>query len=113
MKGKLTDSDVVLDWLMEQDNVMPRLNSRVLSSAAAQLDLTENVGEFSHRIHLRARHRPFERNYFFFTKNQELPFFASKLMHKAYQATWQVVIQLLLVSHGQATVERGFSRNNV
>lgn len=41
--GELTDKMDVLDWLMDQDNVMPRLNSRVLSPPAAHLDLTENM----------------------------------------------------------------------
>ncbi|KAL8598827.1 hypothetical protein ACOMHN_015406 [Nucella lapillus] len=41
--GDLTDRVDVLDWLMEQDNVMPRLNSRVLSPPSSYLDLTENM----------------------------------------------------------------------
>ncbi|XP_076453817.1 UDP-glucose:glycoprotein glucosyltransferase 1-like isoform X2 [Babylonia areolata] len=41
--GELTDRMDVLDWLMEQDNVMPRLNSRVLSPPTSHLDLTENM----------------------------------------------------------------------
>ena len=45
-QGELTDRDDVLDWLMKQDNVMPRLNSRVLSPAASHLDLTENMGRY-------------------------------------------------------------------
>ncbi|XP_071084353.1 UDP-glucose:glycoprotein glucosyltransferase 1-like isoform X2 [Haliotis cracherodii] len=41
--GELYDSMNVLDWLMEKDNVLPRLNSRILSTAAKSLDLSENI----------------------------------------------------------------------
>ncbi|KAK6167193.1 hypothetical protein SNE40_021285 [Patella caerulea] len=41
--GHLHDGDVVLDWLMNKENVLPRLNSRVLSADYKTLDLTENV----------------------------------------------------------------------
>ncbi|KAK7090839.1 UDP-glucose:glycoprotein glucosyltransferase 1-like isoform X2 [Littorina saxatilis] len=41
--GEVTDRESVIDWLMEQDSVMPRLNSRVLSPASAHLDLTDNM----------------------------------------------------------------------
>lgn len=44
-QGELYDSMNVLDWLMEKDNVLPRLNSRILSTAAKSLDLSENIGE--------------------------------------------------------------------
>ncbi|KAL5004908.1 hypothetical protein ScPMuIL_018364 [Solemya velum] len=43
--GSLHDNIVVLDWLMEKDNVMPRLNSRVLSPTISTLDFTENTDE--------------------------------------------------------------------
>ena len=33
--GHLTDSKDVLDYLMERDQIMPRLNDRVLSSGEA------------------------------------------------------------------------------
>ena len=33
--GHLTDSQDVLDYLMERDQIMPRLNDRVLSSGEA------------------------------------------------------------------------------
>ena len=45
-QGELTDRDDVLDWLMTQENVMPRLNSRVLSPPSLLLDLTENMGQY-------------------------------------------------------------------
>ncbi|KAK7477135.1 hypothetical protein BaRGS_00031621 [Batillaria attramentaria] len=41
--GDLTDRVDVLEWLMEQEHIMPRLNSRVLSPPARHLDLTENM----------------------------------------------------------------------
>lgn len=41
--GDLSDNAEVLDWLMQQDHVMPRLNSRVQAPPAANLDLTENM----------------------------------------------------------------------
>ncbi|ESP03274.1 hypothetical protein LOTGIDRAFT_137613 [Lottia gigantea] len=41
--GELTDRENVLDWLMSKDNVLPRLNSRILSPEFKTLDLTENV----------------------------------------------------------------------
>ncbi|KAG8190170.1 hypothetical protein JTE90_008702 [Oedothorax gibbosus] len=44
-KGELTDSQNVLDYLMEQKNVMPRLNQRVLSSESKYLDLVSNSPE--------------------------------------------------------------------
>lgn len=39
-KGELTDSHNILDYLMEQKNVMPRLNQRILSSDSIYVDLT-------------------------------------------------------------------------
>ncbi|XP_017485458.1 PREDICTED: UDP-glucose:glycoprotein glucosyltransferase [Rhagoletis zephyria] len=42
-KGDLTDSDSVIDYLMNQDHVMPRLNQRILSIEASKfLDFTGN-----------------------------------------------------------------------
>lgn len=41
--GELTDNMNMLDWLMEKENVLPRINSRILSSPLMYLDLTENV----------------------------------------------------------------------
>lgn len=39
-KGELTDSHNILDYLMEQKNVMPRLNQRILSPDSVYVDLT-------------------------------------------------------------------------
>uniref|UniRef100_W8AWU6 UDP-glucose:glycoprotein glucosyltransferase n=1 Tax=Ceratitis capitata TaxID=7213 RepID=W8AWU6_CERCA len=42
-KGDLTDSDTVIDYLMNQDHVMPRLNQRILNADATKfLDFTGN-----------------------------------------------------------------------
>ncbi|XP_045201595.2 UDP-glucose:glycoprotein glucosyltransferase 1-like isoform X2 [Mercenaria mercenaria] len=42
-QGRLHDGHNVLEWLMEKDNVLPRLNSRVLSGPSKTLDLSENI----------------------------------------------------------------------
>ncbi|XP_075538389.1 UDP-glucose-glycoprotein glucosyltransferase isoform X3 [Dermacentor variabilis] len=42
-KGELNDSKDVLDFLMEQPNIMPRLNQRVLAPGTNFLDLTGRV----------------------------------------------------------------------
>ena len=39
-KGEMRDHDSVIDFLMSQSNVMPRLNDRVLSSTTRYLDMT-------------------------------------------------------------------------
>ena len=41
--GEMKESDNVIDFLMSQPNVMPRLNDRVLSSSTKYLDLTATV----------------------------------------------------------------------
>ncbi|XP_053954514.1 UDP-glucose:glycoprotein glucosyltransferase [Anastrepha ludens] len=42
-KGDLTDSDSVIDYLMNQDHVMPRLNQRILNTDSSKfLDFTGN-----------------------------------------------------------------------
>lgn len=38
-KGELTDSHNILDFLMDQKNVMPRLNQRILNSESSYIDL--------------------------------------------------------------------------
>lgn len=43
LSGELKESDSVIDFLMSQPNVMPRLNDRVLSSTTKYLDLTATV----------------------------------------------------------------------
>ena len=42
-QGHLHDSQNTLEWLMEKDHVLPRLNSRVLTPPTTTLDLTENI----------------------------------------------------------------------
>ncbi|XP_029827316.3 UDP-glucose:glycoprotein glucosyltransferase 1 isoform X1 [Ixodes scapularis] len=42
-KGDLNDSQDVLDFLMEQPNIMPRLNQKILSPGANYLDMTGRV----------------------------------------------------------------------
>lgn len=42
-QGRLHDGHNILEWLMEKDNVLPRLNSRVLSGPSKTLDLSENI----------------------------------------------------------------------
>ncbi|CAN7998165.1 unnamed protein product, partial [Ixodes pacificus] len=42
-KGDLNDSQDVLDFLMEQPNIMPRLNQKILSPGANYLDITGRV----------------------------------------------------------------------
>ncbi|XP_035228299.1 UDP-glucose:glycoprotein glucosyltransferase 1-like [Stegodyphus dumicola] len=44
-KGELTDSHNILDFLMDQKNVMPRLNQRVLSSESTYIDLIAEKSE--------------------------------------------------------------------
>ncbi|KAL4220092.1 UDP-glucose:glycoprotein glucosyltransferase 1 [Mactra antiquata] len=40
---RLHDGHNIMEWLMERDNVLPRLNSRILSGPVKTLDLTENI----------------------------------------------------------------------
>ena len=42
-QGRLHDGHTTLEWLMEQEHVLPRLNSRVLTPPSSTLDLTENI----------------------------------------------------------------------
>lgn len=42
-QGQLHDGHNILEWLMEKDNVLPRLNSRVLSAPTNTLDLTVDI----------------------------------------------------------------------
>ena len=42
-QGHLHDNHNTLEWLMEKDHVLPRLNSRVLTPPTTTLDLTENI----------------------------------------------------------------------
>ncbi|XP_052214518.1 UDP-glucose:glycoprotein glucosyltransferase 1-like [Dreissena polymorpha] len=42
-QGRLHDGHNTLEWLMKRDNVLPRLNSRVLSGAFKKLDLSESM----------------------------------------------------------------------
>ena len=44
-QGKLHDYHNILEWLMEKSNVLPRLNSRVLSPPVKTLDFTVNIGK--------------------------------------------------------------------
>jgi UDP-glucose:glycoprotein glucosyltransferase len=39
-RGQLHDSMNLLDWLMNKDNIMPRLNPRVLSQQRQYIDLS-------------------------------------------------------------------------
>ncbi|BFZ00634.1 hypothetical protein BsWGS_03673 [Bradybaena similaris] len=39
-KGEVSDNTDILNWWMERDNVLPRLNSRILSPPSLRLDLT-------------------------------------------------------------------------
>ncbi|KAK6962086.1 UDP-glucose:glycoprotein glucosyltransferase 1 [Biomphalaria glabrata] len=39
-KGEVNDNTDLLEWWMERDNVLPRLNSRILAPATIRLDLT-------------------------------------------------------------------------
>ncbi|CAH1780753.1 unnamed protein product [Owenia fusiformis] len=41
--GKLTDSMDVYDWIMNQENVLPRLNDRVLGTSNTFVDFTKNT----------------------------------------------------------------------
>ncbi|GAB1602450.1 UDP-glucose:glycoprotein glucosyltransferase 1-like [Argonauta hians] len=43
--GELSDSMNILDWLMSKDNVLPRINSRILSAPLMYLDLTQNTAK--------------------------------------------------------------------
>ena len=42
-QGHLHDNHNTLEWLMEKEHVLPRLNSRVLTPTTTTLDLTENI----------------------------------------------------------------------
>uniref|UniRef100_A0A0B7A3W1 UDP-glucose:glycoprotein glucosyltransferase thioredoxin-like domain-containing protein n=1 Tax=Arion vulgaris TaxID=1028688 RepID=A0A0B7A3W1_9EUPU len=44
-RNDVTDSTNILDWWMEKDNVLPRLNSRILSPPSLRLDLTGASGK--------------------------------------------------------------------
>ncbi|KAH9487627.1 UDP-glucose:glycoprotein glucosyltransferase 1, partial [Bulinus truncatus] len=39
-KGEVNDNTDILEWWMERENVLPRLNSRILAPASLRLDLT-------------------------------------------------------------------------
>ncbi|XP_005100215.1 UDP-glucose:glycoprotein glucosyltransferase 1 [Aplysia californica] len=44
-KGEVNDRTDIMEWWMERDNVLPRLNSRVLAPPAFRVDLTGSAGE--------------------------------------------------------------------
>ena len=46
-QGRLTDGMDVVEYLMDQDNVMPRLNSRILSPGENFLDLSQRTREYT------------------------------------------------------------------
>lgn len=45
LQGQLTEGADVVDYLMEQPNVVPRINPRILSTDRHYLDFTANPGE--------------------------------------------------------------------
>lgn len=47
LQGQLTEGVDVVDYLMEQPNVVPRLNPRILSTQRHYLDFTANPGNMS------------------------------------------------------------------
>lgn len=47
LQGQLTEGVGVVDYLMEQPNVVPRLNPRILSTERHYLDFTANPGDMS------------------------------------------------------------------
>ncbi|XP_052784039.1 UDP-glucose:glycoprotein glucosyltransferase 1-like isoform X2 [Mya arenaria] len=42
-QGRLHEGHNILEWVMEKDHVLPRLNSRVLNGPSKTLDLCENI----------------------------------------------------------------------
>ena len=51
-KNQLTDSQDMLDWLMQRENIMPRLNQRILTSAAAPQLALQAAGETGESLQL-------------------------------------------------------------
>jgi UDP-glucose:glycoprotein glucosyltransferase len=49
-RGQLHDTSNLLDWLMTKDNIMPRLNPRVLFQERHYIDLNENNREFLSQV---------------------------------------------------------------
>lgn len=47
LQGQLTEGVGVVDYLMEQPNVVPRLNPRILNTERHYLDFTANPGDMS------------------------------------------------------------------
>lgn len=45
LQGQLTEGVNVVDYLMEQPNVVPRINPHILSADGHYLDFTANPGE--------------------------------------------------------------------
>lgn len=45
LQGQLTEGVNVVDYLMEQPNVVPRINPHILSTDGRYLDFTANPGE--------------------------------------------------------------------
>lgn len=48
LQGQLTEDVDVLDYLMEQPNVVPRMNPLILNTEHQYLDFTSNPGELSY-----------------------------------------------------------------
>ena len=49
-KGEMKEDDNVMDFLMSQPNVMPRLNDRVLNTAGVKyVDMTGSVSDDANR----------------------------------------------------------------
>ncbi|WAR27836.1 UGGG-like protein [Mya arenaria] len=44
-QGRLHEGHNILEWVMEKDHVLPRLNSRVLNGPSKTLDLCENIDD--------------------------------------------------------------------
>jgi hypothetical protein len=66
------------------------------------------VQQFGHFLSLEAKHESFSS---FQPMRTRLDVFLHGLLHQSYPELWAFCRKLLLLSHGQATVERGFSVN--
>lgn len=51
LQGQLTESSDVVDYLMEQPNVVPRMNTLILSTDRKYLDFTATPGDLCYTFH--------------------------------------------------------------
>lgn len=83
---------VLLDCLVDERRVTKEDAGNILVEFGTFLSENQDVGNFD-------------------KKEDRLDIYLQSGMSNTYQKLWSVVRKLLLLSHGQACVERGFSEN--